>query len=132
MTVRSVAIGLALGVSTILLHTLLSEEQGLELTSLLMVLIASVYYGFALMSHHTKAKIIEIIVASAFVSMGIFGLWISPWILVIGLFLHGLWDIIHHHSPQSLAEVPAWYIPFCATYDWIIAGYLAYLNVSPA
>jgi hypothetical protein len=60
--------------------------------------------------------------------MGIFGLWFSPWILIFGLFFHGLWDIAHHNSSFKLVVVPQWYIPFCATYDWVIALYLVYIN----
>ncbi len=123
-TLINILIGLGLGIVTIILHLTLTESKGLELTSFLLVLIGSVYYGFALLSKHKKAMIIEIIVASVFVAMGIFGLWISPWVLVIGLFLHGLWDIAHHNSSSKLVKIPQWYIPFCATYDWVIGIYL--------
>ena len=129
-TIINILIGLGLGVITIMLHLMLSETRGLELTSFLLVLIGSVYYGFALLSKHKRAIIIEIVVASVFVMMGIFGLWFSHWILIIGLFLHGLWDILHHNSSIKLVRIPQWYIPFCATYDFTIALYLTvlYLN----
>ena len=57
------------------------------------------------------------------------GLWISPWILIVGLFLHGFWDIAHHNQTFKLVKIPKWYIPFCATYDWTIAAYLIYLLI---
>lgn len=123
-TLINILIGLGLGIVTIILHLILTETRRLELTSFLLVLIGSVYYGFALLSKHKRAMIIEIVVASVFVAMGIFGLWFSPWILIIGLFLHGLWDIAHHNSSIKLVEIPQWYVPFCATYDWVIAIYL--------
>jgi hypothetical protein len=123
-----ILIGLGLGIITIALHMLLTKSKGLQLTSFLMILIASVYYGFALLSKNKTAILTEIIVASIFVMMGIFGLWISPWIIIIGLFLHGFWDIAHHNSSIGLVEIPKWYIPFCATYDWTIAIYITLIN----
>ena len=128
-TINPILIGFALGITTIFLHLLLSEEQGVELTSFLLVLIGSIYYGFALLSHNKNAMIIEVSVASLFVLMGVFGLWISPWILIVGLFLHGLWDIAHHNQNLKLVDIPKWYVPFCATYDWIIAIYLTFLTL---
>ncbi|MCF6320881.1 MAG: hypothetical protein L3J32_03835 [Rhizobiaceae bacterium] len=128
-TIKPITFGFALGVGTIFIHLLLSKKQGLEFTSMLLVLIGSIYYGFALLSHNRNAAIVEIAIASVFVAMGIFGLWISPWILIIGLFLHGLWDIAHHNQNSYLVEIPKWYIPFCATYDWIIALYLVFLTL---
>jgi uncharacterized protein DUF6010 len=128
-TVQSTAIGLVLGAITIFIHLLLSKQQGLEFSSMLLVLIGSIYYGFALLSHNRNAAIVEITVASAFVTMGILGLWVSPWVLIIGLFLHGIWDIAHHNKSSNLVEIPKWYIPFCATYDWIIAIYLVFLTL---
>ncbi len=81
-TIINILIGLGLGVITIMLHLMLSETRGLELTSFLLVLIGSVYYGFALLSKHKRAIIIEIVVASVFVMMGIFGHWFSPLYLI--------------------------------------------------
>lgn len=121
---KNILIGLTLAASTIAIHQMLDPHQGLELTSLLLVLIGSVYFGFALMSKETKTILLEVSVASVFVSMAVLGLWLSPWIIIAGLFLHGIWDVIHHRSNSILARVPKWYIPFCATYDWAMALYL--------
>jgi hypothetical protein len=129
-TIVNILIGLGLGALTIILHLSLSKSKGLELTSFLLVVIASIYYGFAFLSTHKGARIIEIIVASAFVMMAIFGLWISPWILIAGLFLHGLWDIAHHTKMFRLAKIPEWYVPFCAAYDWVIAVYLTFIHLN--
>lgn len=129
-TLLNIFIGLGLGLLTIIIHEELNELKRLELTSFLLVLIGSVYYGFALLSKHKKTMVIEIIVATMFVVMGVFGLWFSPWILVIGLFLHGIWDISHHNSSFKLVKIPQWYIPFCATYDWVIGVYLTILYLT--
>jgi len=120
-----VLIGFILAVTTIVVHQSLDGTKGLELTSFLMIMIGAVYFGFALMSHHKQAAAIEIVVAILFVLIGIFGLWFSPWLLVAGLFLHGVWDLVHHNNTY-LVEIPKWYIPFCATYDMTMALYIGY------
>lgn len=125
--ISNIFVGLGLGIATIILHSTLTETRGLELTSSLLVLIGSVYYGFALLSKHKKAMVIEIIVASVFVIIGMLGLWISPWFVITGLFLHGLWDIAHHNPSNELVQIPQWYVPFCATYDWTIAIYMIFI-----
>ena len=121
---QSILIGIILGLATVLLHTLLDENQGHDFSSILLVLIGSIYYGFALLQSSIKATIIELVVASLFVILGFFGLWFSSWIIIAGLVLHGFWDLAHHNSKLGLALIPSWYIPFCATYDWLIAFYL--------
>ena len=126
---KNILIGLVLAGCTIAIHMRLDSEKGFELTSILMVLIGSVYYGFALVSSHKKAKIIEIVVASIFVIIGILGLWVSPWMLIFGLFLHGFWDIAHHNDQLKLVNIPEWYVPFCATYDWTMGIYLLLIIV---
>jgi hypothetical protein len=125
--ITNVLIGIALAAFTIGIHLWLSPQQQLELSSILLVIIGSIYFGFALLGHHLKAQIIKILVASAFVTMGVFGLWFSPLFLIIGLYLHGVWDLLHHNQKLPLVQIPQWYIPFCASYDWIMATYLLWL-----
>lgn len=122
---RATLIGILLAGLSIFLHTLLEDDQQMEWMSALMVLIGSVYFGFAFKESRKTTRIIEISIATLFVSMGILGLWISPWILFTALLLHGIWDLLHHRT-NILAEIPRWYIPFCATYDWVMATYLYY------
>ena len=63
-TLLNIFIGLVLWLLTIIIHEELNELKRLELTSFLLVLIGSVYYGFALLTKHKKTMIIEIIVAT--------------------------------------------------------------------
>ena len=82
-TLLNIFIGLGLGLLTIIIHEELNELKRLELTSFLLVLIGSVYYGFALLSKHKKTMIIEIIVATIFIVMGVlvFGFHLGYWLL---------------------------------------------------
>jgi chromate transport protein ChrA len=122
--IKNILVGVILAAITIVIHTYLTEEKAHEFSSILLIIIGSIYFGFALVSNHKRAKIIEITVAVIFVIIGFVGLWISPWFIVVAMFLHGLWDILHHNKNLPLAKIPSWYIPFCASYDWIMAVYL--------
>ncbi|MTI22977.1 hypothetical protein E1176_18245 [Fulvivirga sp. RKSG066] len=121
--------GLMLTVITITLSYFLPYEMVIELFAFAMVLIGSVYFGFAFKEDSRKIKIIELVSASGFVLTGILGLWINPWLIVAGLFMHGIWDLLHHNG-KYLTKIPAWYIPLCVIYDWMAGGYLTYFLLS--
>jgi len=49
--------------------------------------------------------------------------------IAVGYVMHGLWDLSHSLSGSSLAglsitDIPLGYGIFCATYDFVVAGYL--------
>jgi hypothetical protein len=67
----------------------------------------------------------------AFAVLGLLGVRV-PVVLIVGYFLHGLWDVLHEihvhgggdlFGVQKATEVPLAYGAFCATYDWCMAGY---------
>jgi hypothetical protein len=66
----------------------------------------------------------------AFTVLGLLGVRV-PVALILGYFLHGLWDVLHEmqlHGVdvfgfQRATEVPLAYGAFCAAYDWFIAAY---------
>ena len=115
--------GLLLALATMLFALVLSEAQASEFHAVLLTLIAGVYIGFALQGGRPHEVRLEVTVAVAFVVLALTGLWLSPWFIVLGLTLHGLWDFLHHgviHTP-----VPRWYIPLCMVYDVSVAGFLS-------
>lgn len=126
-TIKNILVGLLLAALTIVIHLYFAPKQQLEISSILLIIIGSIYFGFALLGHHLKAQLIEVLVASGFVTIGIMGLWFSPWWLIVGLYLHGFWDLLHHNQNLPIVEIPKWYIPFCATYDWVMGSYLLWL-----
>lgn len=128
MRKTEILIGLVLALATCLVLWFLPTDWARGAVSNLLTLIASIYVGFALVSG-SKAEIIKQIAGcSFFVVLSLLGLWINWWFLVVGLFLHGFWDFLHH-EPEGDAVVPQWYIPFCAVYDWIIAIFVVYVYV---
>ena len=121
--IAPIGVGLSLATATILLTLTLSDTQALEVHAVLLTLIASIYVGFALQGGRRYEVGLELTVAAAFIVFALIGLWLSPWFIVLGLALHGVWDFLHHdliHTP-----VPRGYIPLCMVYDSLMAGFLS-------
>jgi len=91
-----------------------------------MIVIASYYALFAVMGGSVHALAVESIVIVAFLGASIAGFRTSLWLVVAALAAHGLFDFIHG---QIIANpgVPAWWPPFCLSYDVVAAAYLAWL-----
>ncbi len=58
--------------------------------------------------------------------MGIAGVRGSPWWLAAGWALHPVWDIALHYFGPGHAFAPEPYAIACLSWDWVVAGYLAY------
>lgn len=106
-------------------------HQVIELFAIVLVIIGSVYLGFAFKDEDPQHQIIEISAASGFILMAAFGLWWNPWLIVIGLIAHGLWDLVHHNT-HRLTKIPSWYIPLCLIYDILAGGYFAFYLMTNA
>jgi hypothetical protein len=91
-----------------------------------LIVIASYYALFAVVSDSTDALVVEAIVATAFLTMAVVGFKRSLWLVVAALAAHGILDVFHD---QVIANpgVPAWWPAFCLAYDVVAAGYLAFL-----
>ena len=71
--------------------------------------------------------IISGIQALFFMSLAYLGIKKSYWFLVVGFFLHGVWDLLYPLFANP-ALLPPDYDYFCLTYDFIVAIYLFLLN----
>lgn len=110
-------IGAILAVATGIVIFALPAFMARDLLAIVMTLIGAAYFGFAFSQSDRRKATVEVIVACFFVIVALLGLWVSMWFIVAGLFLHGIWDLLHHRP--EFAEIPGWYIPFCTWYDWI-------------
>lgn len=91
--------------------------------SLGLVLIASVYIGFAIADGRSHVFLTETGIASAFVVVAAAAVTGSPWLLVAGLVGHGLKDLWQHRR-QFVANT-RWWPPFCLVVDWTAAAIIA-------
>lgn len=75
-----------------LTHLFLPRLLAFDFTALLLTVIGSIYIGFALADGRTKVMVQELSAASLFILLAALGLWVNPYLWVLGLLLHGVWD----------------------------------------
>ncbi|NJD77827.1 MAG: hypothetical protein FIB08_12155 [Candidatus Methanoperedens sp.] len=115
--------GAVFALLTIAFLLMLPKQKALEMLVIILTAIASIYLGFALSDGRRREIIIEISAMTFFIALAVLGIWISPYFLIAGYLLHGLWDIIH--SPGIIqTEVVEWYKVLCMVYDWIMAVFI--------
>jgi hypothetical protein len=88
------------------------------------VVVASYYVLFAAIGGSTHALVAESLVLAAFALIAVLGFKFSPWLIVVGLAAHGVFDVLHPamvRNPGVPAEGPA----FCLTVDVGAAALLA-------
>jgi hypothetical protein len=91
--------------------------------ALVLVLIASVYIGFAVADGRPLVIAAESGVAATFFVVAAAAVTGSPWLLVAGLAGHGLKDLWQHRR-QFVANT-RWWPPFCLVVDWTAAAIIA-------
>src|SRR3954469_15666632 len=85
-----------------------------------LVVIASVYVGFAVADGRPRVIAVESGVTFAFVVVAAAAVTGSPWFLVAGLAGHGLKDLWQHRS--HFVANTRWWPPFCMVVDWVVAA----------
>ena len=108
------------------MSTVVGFDRDRALYPTILIVVASYYALFAVVSESTDSLVVEGIVATAFLTMAIVGFRRSLWLVAAGLAAHGILDVFHQ---QIIANpgVPAWWPAWCFAYDVVAAGYLAFL-----
>ena len=109
-------------------HLLLPEEISQLTIAITIAIIAGAYIGFGAQDARPWVFLTELGAAVLFGVMALLGVLWSPYMFAAALFLHGVWDLLHHNGLFG-AKVPRWYIPFCVVIDWIAAAGLLILFV---
>jgi hypothetical protein len=91
-----------------------------------MIVIASYYVLFAVMSGSVKTVLLESIIMTLFAIAAVAGFKASAWIVVAALAGHGAMDAVHGHIVAN-AGVPAWWPAWCLAYDVGAAAALAWI-----
>ena len=89
-----------------------------------LVVIASVYIGFAVADGRPIVLTVEIGIAALFVIIAAAAVTGPEWLLVVGLAGHGLKDLWQHRS-RFVANT-RWWPPFCAAVDFVAAAIIAF------
>ena len=114
-----IAIGIAQAVSPVGLRWL---DPG-TVWAISLVVIASIYIGFAVADGRRNVLAVEIGVASAFIILAAVAIEVSAWLVVIGLIGHGLKDLWQHRT--HFVSNTRWWPPFCLVVDFVAAPVIA-------
>ena len=113
-------IGIVLALSTVLLGRLAGFDRDRAYYPLVLVVTASYYVLFAVMGGSMTALLIELFVMTAFVAVAIVGFKFNVWLVVAALAGHAAFDLVHGFFITN-PGMPAWWPPFCLTYDVVLA-----------
>jgi len=119
-------IGVAAAVAVGLFATLIGFDKERSFYPVVLIVIATLYLLFAVMAKSTGSLVAETIPALVFVAMAAIGFRKTPWLVVAGLALHGVFDFFHH-AVIANPGVPVWWPGWCLAYDVVAAAYLAVL-----
>ena len=126
MLVRAIIVGLLGGILTALIAWSPIIPDPLAFHTVSLTMIGAIYMGFAFADGRPAIMILELSVATVFITLALLGLWIAPMFIAAGLVLHGIWDLLH--GPRGIkTKLPPWYPPFCAAFDFVFAGVFLYL-----
>jgi hypothetical protein len=118
---RQFAIGLALGLGTVVLAALLEGARHTLFAGVLLGAIGAIYFGFAVADGRPSAIAVQAASASAFALIAYLGVEnASDVLLGIGYAAHAGWDVVHHEG-RGPTRVRSWYPPFCAVFDLVVA-----------
>jgi hypothetical protein len=128
-----ISIGLMAAAGSVFISkNLFSPKVEQTFFALFLIAIAGFYLAFTGYFGDDSAWQFETGGLLAFAVFGLLGVRLSV-VLIVGYFLHGLWDVVHEiHThggggnllwSQRATEIPLAYGAFCATYDWCMAAY---------
>ena len=90
--------------------------------STVLVVTASYYVLFAVMGGSMFAVAVESVVMTAFVAMAVAGFKVTPWLVIAGIALHGVFDVFHGHH-WEIFMVPERLVGFeidgCGDISWV-------------
>jgi len=109
-------IGIVLSVGVALFARYVGFDRDRAFYPTVMIVIASYYVLFAAMSGSVQTVVIESVVMTLFAAAAVAGFKSSPWIVVVALAGHGVFDAVHGHLIEN-AGVPAWWPAWCLAYD---------------
>jgi hypothetical protein len=92
-----------------------------------LIAIASYYLLFAAIAGSASVLAIEFVPFVGFSVMAILGARRWPILVAIGLFAHGLFDLLHEHVVTN-PGIPSWWPEFCLAFDVTAGAYLMVLN----
>ena len=129
------AIGVAAAAAVGLFANVVGFDKERSFYPVVLIVVASYYLLFGVMAGSSDSLVAETIPALVFVAMAALGFRKTPWLVVAGLALHGVFDFFHH-AVIANPGVPVWWPGWCLAYDVTAAACLTVLifvrRASPA
>lgn len=123
-------IGVVLASLTASAANLLSRDGRKIFYPCVLTVVGVGYIGFTLLISHKFEFGWEVILAVLFTLLAVSGYYRSLWLIVIGLMLHGVYDLVHIDFFQVGAIQdegnPLWWTAFCYAYDMTLALWLVW------
>lgn len=115
------AVGLVLGLAAVAIAALLEGSQRTTFAGVLLAAVGAIYFGFAVADGRPSAIAVQAASASLFAVLAYLGAHHESHVLLgVGYAAHAGWDVVHHGG-RGPTRVRAWYPPFCAVIDLVIA-----------
>lgn len=118
-------IGVLLAIAVLGFTKATGMDRDRALYPVMLIVIASYYALFAVISGDHSVLLRELLAISLFVTAAWLGFARWPWLLVAGLAGHGIFDAIHGHLIEN-SGVPLWWPAFCLAFDVAAAAYVAW------
>ena len=118
--------GVGLAVAVCVFAALVKFDRERVFYPTLMIVIASYYILFAVMSPSRQPLAAELLIAAVFFALAVAGFNKNLWLVVAALVGHGVLDLVHHRVIQN-PGVPVWWPGFCSSFDVLAGGSLAIL-----
>jgi hypothetical protein len=119
-------VGIVLSIGVALFARWVGFDRDRAFYPTVLIVIASYYVLFAVMSGSVETVLLESIIMALFAVAAVAGFKASAWIVVAALAGHSALDAVHGYVLQN-AGVPAWWPAWCLTYDVGAAGALAWI-----
>lgn len=119
------AVGVILALGVGVLGTTAAMERDRAFYAVILIVVATYYDLFAVISGDTHTLGIEIAITAGFIALAVVGFKTSQWVIVAGLLGHTTLDFVHGHVVIN-SGMPVWWPGFCGTYDAVAAVYLAW------
>jgi hypothetical protein len=121
-------IGIVAALATAASAKLIGLDRDRAFYPTVLIVVATYYVLFAAMGASRQTLIVEVIFATAFFALAVFGFKRTAWVVVAGLVAHGVFDFVRPafiHNPG----VPRWWPGFCLAYDLPLGVMLAVLLI---
>lgn len=112
-------VGALLAIGIAVLAKFARFDQARSFYSTVLIIIASYYVLFAVLSGSGHTLVWKLVIAVVFSTVAIVGALFLPTLVGTGIIAHGLFDLVHDVFIEN-SGVPTWWPSFCASIDVLL------------